>query len=92
MIAYFDRFSISLTKKQAFSASHSGDCSTDIEALLAIRSIYCQLAKIHLSDLRAELSEYGAWSPEELSDNSANLKRILWIACGNIREDIHSKK
>ena len=36
---------------------------------------------------REYLKGYGAWDNEELSDHDANLKRLLWIMCGNLRED-----
>ena len=32
------------------------------------------------------LIEYGAWSSDELSDHDENLSRILWVACGDVRE------
>jgi hypothetical protein len=37
--------------------------------------------------LREELSEYGAWSDEELSDDAANWRRIIWIAANNIADE-----
>lgn len=32
------------------------------------------------------LKGYGAWDAEELADNDANVRRILWLACGNFKE------
>lgn len=37
--------------------------------------------------IRRELSEYGAWDEEELSDDAANWRRIIWIAANNIAEE-----
>lgn len=37
--------------------------------------------------IRAELKEYGAWDAEELADDEANRRRIVWIAAHNIAED-----
>jgi hypothetical protein len=37
--------------------------------------------------IREELSEYGAWDAEELSDDAANWRRIIWIAANNIADE-----
>ena len=89
MIAYFNDFSIKMTKAQAQSASHQGDCDRDVEALTQLPSIRRQLAKIPTPAIAAELKEYGCWTPEELSDRSANDQRIIWIAAGNIVEGLN---
>lgn len=34
-----------------------------------------------------ELREYGAWEEEELKDDTANWRRIVWCAAHNINED-----
>ena len=36
MKAHFERFTIDLTKDQAASASHPGDCDADVKALLRV--------------------------------------------------------
>ncbi len=86
MYASFNHFEISMTKKQAISASHSGPCDLDVKALLHLPAIKKQLAKISDADLTAELYEYGAWDNEELSNHADNEERIIWIAAGNIVE------
>jgi hypothetical protein len=88
MLAYFNRFTIQLTKSQAESCSHSGDCDCDVEELLKNKAIQRQLSCISAEDIAAELKEYGAWDFEELSDSDANKRRILWIAAGNITEEL----
>lgn len=35
---------------------------------------------------RAYLFHYGAWDTDELSDHDANLRRLVWIVAGDIRE------
>jgi hypothetical protein len=93
MLAYFNRFEISLTKEQASSCSHQGDCSEDVRALIRYnKSIARQLDKLSPDDIRAELKEYGAWDTEELADDEKNRERILWIAAGNISEEMKAKK
>ena len=37
--------------------------------------------------VRKELKEYGAWSAEELMDDEANIRRLLWVTAGNMREN-----
>lgn len=76
-----------VTMRDARAGSHQGRCDDDIAALRAVPYIPRQLARIDPDALRAELREYGAWDADELADHSANLDRILWIACGNIIEE-----
>ena len=90
MIADFNcKFELHITKKQAEQGSHPGGCDDDIKALLEIPSIRRQFAKINPEGIKAELKEYGAWDEEELNDVEANKARILWIACGNITDEIN---
>lgn len=91
MLAYFNRFEIELTKKQALQGSHIGSCDNDIKELIQDKKIKKQLDKINPEDLKEELSEYGAWDSEQLSNYDDNLERILWIACGNIRDELAEK-
>ena len=37
--------------------------------------------------VRKELKEYGAWSAEELMDDEANVRRLIWIAAGDMRDN-----
>lgn len=37
--------------------------------------------------IRAELDEHGAWDDEELADDEANWRRIVWIAAHDISEE-----
>lgn len=91
MIAYFDRFTIEMTKKQALEGSHPGPCDEDIKALLQEPKIKRQFKKIPPAAIAEELKGYGAWDETELNDHEANKARILWIACGDIREELHEK-
>lgn len=86
MQAYFNRFVISMTKKQAESASHQGSCDDDVEFLCRNMKIDAQLRKILPADIAAELREYDAWDETELADHKQNLRRIVWIAAANIVE------
>ena len=91
MYALFNRFEIELTKKQAESVSHSGDCEQDVNILLQDKKVIRQLKNIPDDKLREELKEYGAWNDEELQDRKANEQRIIWIAGCNIIEELYSK-
>lgn len=92
MYADFNQgFSIEMTKKQALSASHPGPCDDEVKALLQNAWIAKQLDLIGPSKIREELKEYGAWDEQELSDNEANRARIVWIAAGNIRDEIEDR-
>ena len=87
MIAQFERFEIEMTKDQAHTGSHQGQCDDDVAYLLTIPNICRQLDKIDPILLAAELAEYGAWGDEELQDHEQNKARIVWIAAGNIIEE-----
>lgn len=87
MIWYSDHgFSIVMTKVQAQSASHQGQCDNDVMALSKDKKIARQIAKINLVLIAAELKEWGAWDSEQLADNDQNVQRLLWIIAGNINE------
>lgn len=88
MWAFFNRFTLEMTKKQALSCSHPGPCDNDVEVLLKAKKIRQQLDKISDYDLRSELKEWGAWSDEELTNRQKNEQRIVWIAACNIKDDI----
>jgi hypothetical protein len=60
--------------------------------LLESPSIRRQLKKISVDAIRAELKEYGAWDDEVLADDAQNQKRIVWIAAGNITDNIKEMK
>jgi hypothetical protein len=80
------RIELQITKKQADSCSHLGQCDVDVEALKLNPSIARQLKKLDLVIVSAALKEYGAWNDLELSDHNENLTRLLWVACCDISE------
>ena len=80
------RIELKMTKREAQSASHIGQCDADVLALSQRPAIARQLAKIDPAQLRDTLREYGAWDDEELADHAQNLQRVLWIAAGDIRQ------
>jgi hypothetical protein len=51
-------------------------------------SIKKQLDRLDPDRVREVLRDYGAWDQAELSDHDANLDRLLWIACGDIVENL----
>jgi len=42
--------------------------------------------KITTEILKAELKEYGAWNEQELSNDSDNWRRLLWIGAHDLKE------
>ena len=62
--------------------------SDDVAALMTVPYVAKQLNAIDPNALVSELKEYGAWDDEQLSDHEENKSRILWIAGGNIREEM----
>lgn len=80
------RIELQITKKQAQSCNHAGQCDVDVEALKLNPSIARQLKKLDPVIVSAALKEYGAWNDLELSDHNENLTRLLWVACCDISE------
>jgi len=80
------RIELQITKKQAVSCSHAGQCDNDVEALKLNPSIARQLKKLDPVIVSAALKEYGAWNDLELSDHNENLTRLLWVACCDVSE------
>jgi hypothetical protein len=87
MIAQFDKFEIEMTKKQAMTTIHPGDCEKEVCIILQDPKIKRQLEKISDSDLVYTLKQYGAWTDEDLIIREENEKRIIWIAAGDIFEE-----
>lgn len=86
--ATFNRFELGLTQEQVDACSHQGACDDDVA--FWIKRI--NFDHIKTEDLIEELSEYGAWSNEELQDRHINLERLLWLAAGSIKEEQASSK
>jgi hypothetical protein len=80
------RIELQMTKEQAESASHQGQCDADVKALSRVPAIAEQLAKVDADELRKELAEYGAWDETGLADHEQNLQRLLWLAACDIKE------
>lgn len=96
MKAHFQRFTIDLTKDQAASASHPGDCDADVKALLRDPRVRRQLERIVKSmgndAIRDELKRWGAWTDAELRDIADNFQRIVWLAACDITENLAQKE
>ncbi len=64
--------------------SHSGDCDHDVSRWANDPRIVWHRGTA--ADIREELDEYGAWDADELVDEAANRRRLLWLAACDIRE------
>jgi len=82
------RIELQITKKQALSCSHSGQCDADIAELMKAPAINRQLKKLNPAIVAACLKEYGAWNDAELADHTDNLTRLLWCDCCDIAENL----
>lgn len=87
MIAYFNRFELKMTRKQAQQGSHQGRCDEDVAVLMKVPQIAKQLQQLDPEKIKEELKEYGAWEDEELQDLETNHSRIVWLAAGMICDD-----
>lgn len=80
----FNRFELELPDQAVYDCSHAGQCDADVDHW---QSRIIRPDKCTPEALRAELDEYGAWDDDELSDDSANWRRIVWIAASNAKEE-----
>ena len=80
--AYFNRFELEIPEDSVDDCSHPGPCDDDVASWVD-EVDWDQVAP---TEIRAELGEYGAWDDDELSNDAANRRRILWLAAGNISE------
>lgn len=83
-IATFNRFELELPEDCIEQCDHPGACDDDVEHWAKKLQ---RPDAITPEKLRAELKEYGAWDGEELADDDANWRRIIWLAAGNINEE-----
>lgn len=91
--AYFNYIgSIELPEDVVNACNHSGPCDEDVDRAMELPEIKAELSEIDPEQLRKELSEYGAWDDQELANHQDNLKRILWIAAGNIQDEQHERE
>ena len=82
---YFDLY---FTRQDVDSVPSSGRCDDAVKIIAKKPYIVRQFANIDNSKLSNELSGYGAWDDIELQDKQANIERIIWIACGDIKENL----
>ena len=80
---YFDLY---FTRKDVDSMPLSGACDYTVQAIAKKPYIVRQFNAIDNSVLIKELTGYGAWDNVELQDKQANIERIIWIACSDIKE------
>ena len=89
----FNNLEIEMTLKQAESCSQPGqDAEPDVLVLMQDPKIRRQRKRIDPELIRQELSEYGAWSDEELADDDMSWVRILWIGANDITEEAFMKR
>lgn len=86
---YYDRFEIDMPIECVRDCSHQGECDMDVEHWedKVDRPLSCTPENLML-----ELKEYGAWDENELSDDTANWRRIIWITAGNLMDEIRENR
>lgn len=92
---------IELTPQQAESVSNSGDNVKALLVLLRNARIKKQLDKYAPELIRTVLDEYTVWEDKdwkkeiesgELTIDDVNRIRLLWVAGGDISDEIHEEK
>lgn len=65
----------------------SGPADDAVAELAAKQNIVEEFAKYSDENISECLEECGAWTRDELKDRQANLERLIWIACLDLREE-----
>ena len=87
-LADFERFTLEIPEQAIPDCSHQGACDEDVEHW---QSKIDRPDQCTVDALTEELREYGAWEDEELRDDDANWRRIVWIAACNLKEERQSR-
>ena len=89
--ASFNRFELRLTGECVVDCSASGDVGEAVEYWAPKVQEQIERDAFPLrptaDSIRAELREYGTWDSEELQDDEANFRRLVWIASCNVAEE-----
>jgi hypothetical protein len=80
---------LDIDPEDAATGYHMGQCDDDIAALRRKPYIAEQLSALSEDVVADVLREYGAWSAEDLASHDDNLSRLLWIACGDIADEVN---
>lgn len=90
--AMFEYFHFEMSKEDALSVSHQGDCWEDTKALLPKYSK--TLDRIPWTDICRELISTGAWTQKDIDSVTIdeNYQRIIWLAGCQIKEDLLEKE
>lgn len=80
------RGSLCLPIDEARAVSAPGQCAAKVAGLLACDWVAAQVDAIGADEVRAHLGELGGWDTVELADDRANRARVLWVACGDLRD------
>ncbi len=85
--ASFNRLEFQLPQDAVDECSASGSVDEAVEYWTG----KVDLSRVDADKLREELREYGAWDDDELADDAANRRRIVWIGACNVSEDHESQ-
>lgn len=75
-----------MPREAVADCSHQGSCDDDVAYWAPL---IARPESATPETLAACLKGYGAWDAEELADNEANWRRLVWIAAGDISEQMH---
>lgn len=81
--AHFNCFELRLTGECVLDCAASGPVD---DAVAYWAEHVERLDRCTPDAIRVELAEYGAWDSIELSDDTQNWKRIIWIAANNVAD------
>lgn len=84
---------LEIPKEVVTKGFHCGQCDNDVEELINMPFIKNQLDKYSDQELINSLSE--VWDDSNTiknADRKTNEMRAVWIACGNIQEELYSNE
>jgi len=86
------RIELELLPSHVRMGGHGGQCDDDIAYLRTFLYIRWQLNALDADLVRTVLREYAAWDEDDLQDDDGNLSRLLWLACGELTDELLMKE
>jgi hypothetical protein len=88
--AYFDRFTVAMSKRTALACSQSctNNSASVANTIVTDPALHRRLSCLTPQEVAAELTEQGTWSKKELRCHQRNIDRIIWIAACYIRDGL----
>ena len=89
MFAFLDYLELDIPVSEVVACSAPGQDATEaVDAALRNQYLASQVANFDPEKLKDELRGYGAWDEKELEDHEENIRRLIWVASSQLRDEL----